>query len=98
MQFCLTALRGIPFSWHIIPQTWFAGRTFLGAMLAIAVIKYSPPLSDLIITTATKAKPDIEPAASVINEGFKETEQEGEDAACLPVHKDMKADKLHNTL
>lgn len=83
---------------YFIPQTWFAGRTFLGAMLAIAVIKYSPPLSDLIITTATKAKPDTEPAASVINEGFKEMEQEGEDATSLPVHKDKKADKLHNTI
>ena len=83
---------------YFIPQTWFAGRTFLGAMLAIAVIKYSPPLSDLIITTASKAKPDIEPAASVIDEGFKEMEQEGEDATSLPVHKDKKADKLHNTI
>jgi signal transduction histidine kinase len=25
-----------------IPQTWFAGRTFLGAMLVIAVAKYAP--------------------------------------------------------
>jgi signal transduction histidine kinase len=27
---------------YFIPQTWFAGRTFLGAMLVIAVIKYAP--------------------------------------------------------
>jgi len=26
---------------YFIPQTWFAGRTFLGAMLVIAVIKYA---------------------------------------------------------
>ena len=28
---------------YFIPQTWFAGRTFLGLMLAIAVIKYAMP-------------------------------------------------------
>jgi signal transduction histidine kinase len=28
---------------YFIPQTWFAGRTFLGVMLAIAVIKYAAP-------------------------------------------------------
>ncbi len=27
---------------YFIPQTWFAGRTFLGGMLVYAVIKYSP--------------------------------------------------------
>ena len=27
---------------YFIPQTWFVGRTFLGAMLVIAVIKYAP--------------------------------------------------------
>jgi signal transduction histidine kinase len=29
---------------YFIPQTWFAGRTFLGAMLVIAVAKYAPKL------------------------------------------------------
>lgn len=27
---------------YFIPQTWFAGRTFLGAMLVYAVLKYAP--------------------------------------------------------
>jgi signal transduction histidine kinase len=27
---------------YFIPQTWFAGRTFLGAMLVYAVLKYTP--------------------------------------------------------
>ncbi len=27
---------------YFIPQTWFAGRTFLGGMLVYAVLKYSP--------------------------------------------------------
>jgi signal transduction histidine kinase len=30
------------FLFYFIPQTWFAGRTFLGAMLVIAVAKYAP--------------------------------------------------------
>jgi signal transduction histidine kinase len=30
---------------YFIPQTWFAGRTFLGAMLLIAVAKYAPKVS-----------------------------------------------------
>ena len=35
------ALGNSTFLRYFIPQTWFAGRTFLGAMLAIAVIKYA---------------------------------------------------------
>lgn len=35
------AVGNSPFLQYFIPQTWFAGRTFLGAMLAIAVIKYA---------------------------------------------------------
>jgi signal transduction histidine kinase len=30
---------------YFIPQTWFAGRTFLGGMLVYAVVKYSPTSS-----------------------------------------------------
>src|SRR5919198_177897 len=30
------------FLFYFIPQTWIAGRTFLGAMLVIAVAKYAP--------------------------------------------------------
>ncbi len=37
-----SALGNSTFLRYFIPQTWFAGRTFLGAMLAIAVIKYAP--------------------------------------------------------
>jgi signal transduction histidine kinase len=32
---------------YFIPQTWFAGRTFLGAMLVIAVLKYAPQVKEL---------------------------------------------------
>jgi signal transduction histidine kinase len=83
---------------YFIPQTWFAGRTFLGAMLAIAVIKYTPPLSDLITITATNPRPTIEPSISIIDKDFKDTEQEEENATFVPVHKDGKADKLHSTI
>lgn len=78
---------------YFIPQTWFAGRTFLGAMLAIAVIKYTPPLPDLMITTATNPRPLVSKIDS------KETEQEGEeDATFVSVHTDEKAEKLHSTI
>jgi signal transduction histidine kinase len=48
---------------YFIPQTWFAGRTFLGAMLVIAVAKYAPKVEkqdELEIETeedAEKEKP-----------------------------------------
>jgi hypothetical protein len=32
---------------YFIPQTWFAGRTFLGAMLVIAVLKYAPQVREV---------------------------------------------------
>jgi signal transduction histidine kinase len=32
---------------YFIPQTWFAGRTFLGVMLAIAVLKYAPRVGEV---------------------------------------------------
>jgi hypothetical protein len=28
---------------HFIPQTWFAGRTFISAMMVIAIVKYAKP-------------------------------------------------------
>ena len=37
----ISAVGNSAFLRYFIPQTWFAGRTFLGAMLAIAVIKYA---------------------------------------------------------
>jgi signal transduction histidine kinase len=84
---------------YFIPQTWFAGRTFLGAMLAIAVIKYTPPLPDLIINTSTKVKPTIKQSKTVTTNGFKEMEQEDEEEGMsLSVNSGKKADKLHNTI
>ena len=37
----LTLMENIDFLKYFIPQTWFAGRFFLSAMLLIAVVKYS---------------------------------------------------------
>lgn len=40
--FSFMAVGNNQFLLYFIPQTWFAGRTFLGAMLVIAVAKYAP--------------------------------------------------------
>ena len=40
--FSYGAMGKTEFLTYFIPQTWFAGRTFLGAMLVIAVAKYAP--------------------------------------------------------
>src|SRR5687768_14264424 len=40
--FSYLAVGNTEFLTYFIPQTWFAGRTFLGAMLVIAVAKYAP--------------------------------------------------------
>ena len=40
--FSYSAVGNSGFLEYFIPQTWFAGRTFLGAMLVIAVAKYAP--------------------------------------------------------
>ena len=40
--FSYIAVGNTEFLTYFIPQTWFAGRTFLGAMLVIAVAKYAP--------------------------------------------------------
>jgi signal transduction histidine kinase len=40
--FSYGAVGNTEFLTYFIPQTWFAGRTFLGAMLVFAVAKYAP--------------------------------------------------------
>lgn len=45
---------------YFIPQTWIAGRTFLGAMLVIAVAKYAPKVSQQVKhKVAEKKSPQI---------------------------------------
>src|SRR5687768_1370872 len=41
----LLNMNDILFLKHFIPQTWFAGRLFLSAMLAIAIVRYHSFLS-----------------------------------------------------
>jgi signal transduction histidine kinase len=48
---------------YFIPQTWFAGRTFLGAMLAIAVIKYAVPPTTAGFTAPKQKEKNEENAA-----------------------------------
>ena len=38
-------MNDIVFLKYFIPQTWFAGRLFLSAMLAIAIVRYTSFLS-----------------------------------------------------
>jgi len=42
---------------YFIPQTWFAGRTFLGAMLVIAVAKYAPKVTQQVRQKVVEKKP-----------------------------------------
>ena len=44
---------------YFIPQTWFAGRTFLGAMLVIAVAKYAPKVWQQAITKQKMEKKSL---------------------------------------
>lgn len=37
----LTLIENMSFLKYFIPQTWFAGRFFLGVMLLVAILKYS---------------------------------------------------------
>jgi signal transduction histidine kinase len=49
----LLNMNDILFLKHFIPQTWFAGRLFLSAMLAIAIVRYSSLLS---VSSSTQLK------------------------------------------
>ena len=77
------ALGDSTFLRYFIPQTWFAGRTFLGAMLAIAVIKYAH------IQTAS----DFEVTATAdLNRGTNRHPEKASD------NNHKSADKLDSTL
>lgn len=61
-------IENISFIKYFIPQTWFAGRLFLGAMLLIAILKYSSvsqreeigQLSDINPSSNTPGEEEIE--------------------------------------
>jgi signal transduction histidine kinase len=60
--FSYIAVGNSEFLSYFIPQTWFAGRTFLGAMLVIAVAKYAPKVvkQDERQTEEGEEKPQVE--------------------------------------
>ncbi|MGI8832737.1 MAG: sensor histidine kinase [Nitrososphaeraceae archaeon] len=57
---------------YFIPQTWFAGRTFLGAMLVIAVIKYAPEPPTITATNLSS----ISSSQSSLRKDFSRIEKE----------------------
>ena len=94
---------------YFIPQTWFAGRTFLGAMLVIAVIKYAPEPPTITATNLST----LSSSQSSLRKDFsgieKEKSEEGmvgsgekreeEEKINYGRQSDMHDDKLlHNTL
>lgn len=98
---------------YFIPQTWFAGRTFLGAMLVIAVIKYAPEPPTITATnlsTISSSQSSLRKDSSRIEkEKSKEGIEEGmigsgekrdeEEKINYSRQSDMNDDKLlHNTL
>lgn len=98
---------------YFIPQTWFAGRTFLGAMLVIAVIKYAPEPPTITATnlsTLSSSQSSLRKDFSRIEkekskEGIEEgmvgsgEKREEEEKINYGRQSDMHDDKLlHNTL
>lgn len=98
---------------YFIPQTWFAGRTFLGAMLVIAVIKYAPEpptITTTNLSTISSSQSSLRKDFSRIEkEKSKEGIEEGmigsgekrdeEEKINYSRQSDMNDDKLlHNTL
>jgi signal transduction histidine kinase len=68
---------------YFIPQTWFAGRTFLGAMLVIAVAKYAPKVG----------KQDEQQI-----EEEEQIREEGDDDVINRPHVKYSEEKLHRSL
>ena len=67
----LLNMNDILFLKHFIPQTWFAGRLFLSAMLAIAIVRYTSFLS---ISSRTKQKQQLKQqqiSSTKNNENYK---------------------------
>ena len=91
---------------YFIPQTWFAGRTFLGAMLVIAVLKYAPEPPRM--TTITNPSPSPSSSQSSLRKNFRrigkgESKEglegvRGEEKINYDRHSYMDDDKLHSTL
>ena len=63
----LLNMNDILFLKHFIPQTWFAGRLFLSAMLAIAIVRYNSFLS----VNSRKIKQKQQISSTKNNENYK---------------------------
>jgi hypothetical protein len=64
-------IENIAFIKYFIPQTWFAGRFFLGAMLLIAILKYS----------SVSPREEIEQLSDVRAPSYTQEEEENEQKA-----------------
>jgi signal transduction histidine kinase len=91
---------------YFIPQTWFAGRMFLGAMFAIAIVGYTM-LSGTSSTSANNKTTTIRnhssssSSSAIQNEGQAEDEDQGSKSSSLslqtqttPFSKDEKTEEL----
>ena len=65
----LLNMNDILFLKYFIPQTWFAGRLFLSAMLAIAIVRYTSFLSGSSSTQQQRRREQI--SSTKINENYK---------------------------
>ena len=68
---------------YFIPQTWFAGRIFLSAMLAIAIVKYSTLTRDISSGIASIHTRKQEVLESLPPELYKKEKQERKERARL---------------
>jgi hypothetical protein len=57
-------MNDIVFLKYFIPQTWFAGRLFLSAMLAIAIVRYTSFSS---VSSSTQQKQQQQQISSTKN-------------------------------
>ncbi len=64
----LLNMNDIIFLKYFIPQTWFAGRLFLSAMLAIAIVRYTSFLS---VSSSTQQKQQQQQISTKNNENYK---------------------------
>jgi len=64
----LLNMNDILFLKYFIPQTWFAGRIFLSAMLAVAIVRYSSLLS---VSSSTQQQKQQQKSSNQDNENSK---------------------------
>jgi signal transduction histidine kinase len=98
--FSYMAVGNSGFLTYFIPQTWFAGRTFLGAMLVIAVAKYAPKVDKKDeLHIEGKEKPQ---SRNILNEKRSDNIKNNEDKINLDDMNELDGEhgeaKLHRSL